>query len=295
MALPRPSLLLILDIDKRIDSKDLRLEIDRCYAYVGSALVRTHEPESEDTPIENTMRLMVRLGTRHYIDSAEEESDELWNTIMRRWFKNQFHKLGNQTLIYNKRQQDVGNDKLAFTWFEIELEGGKLVVQMRANDVSSIDEEAAEVLTTIRDAYNAGTLGDKQKVVRIITPASESWKAQVVAGEAAAKKRAEEEAKAAEAAKKLQEEKESAAETAAERAFLESPELIAQQAETGAMSASDAVAAQQAAQAGTNNTSQGGGVESPELEFKLEEPTFNVAYDTFCVVYDDGSKKVLTL
>jgi len=41
MAQPRPSLTLILDLDERLDSEDVRLEIDRCYSYVGSTLVRT--------------------------------------------------------------------------------------------------------------------------------------------------------------------------------------------------------------------------------------------------------------
>ena len=38
MAQPRPSLTLILDLDERLDSEDVRLEIDRCYSYVGSTL-----------------------------------------------------------------------------------------------------------------------------------------------------------------------------------------------------------------------------------------------------------------
>lgn len=42
MAQPRPSLTLILDLDERLDSEDVRLEIDRCYSYVGSTLVRAH-------------------------------------------------------------------------------------------------------------------------------------------------------------------------------------------------------------------------------------------------------------
>ena len=33
---------LILDLDERVDCEELRLEIGRSYAYVGSTLVRTH-------------------------------------------------------------------------------------------------------------------------------------------------------------------------------------------------------------------------------------------------------------
>ena len=66
MAQPRPSLTLIVDVDERIDSEELRLEIGRSYTYVGSALVRTHAAESDDAPVENTLRMLVKLSTRQY-------------------------------------------------------------------------------------------------------------------------------------------------------------------------------------------------------------------------------------
>ena len=65
MAQPRPSLTLILDLDERLDSEDVRLEIDRCYSYVGSTLVRTH-PACDGEP-QNIMRFLVKLGTRRYL------------------------------------------------------------------------------------------------------------------------------------------------------------------------------------------------------------------------------------
>ena len=46
MALPRPSLTLVLDIDERLDSEALRLEIGRCYAHVCQTLVRTHPADT---------------------------------------------------------------------------------------------------------------------------------------------------------------------------------------------------------------------------------------------------------
>ena len=266
MAQPRPSLTMILDIDERIDSKELRLEVNRCYAYIGTALVRTHPAPSEDAPIENTLRMLVKLGTRHYIDSADEGADELWNEVMVRWFSNQFHKVGNQTLIFNKRQREIGNAEIPFTWFEIDLENGKLPVKMHCNDVSSIDEEASVVLTQVRDAYNAGKLGDKAAVKAISMPTEESWAAQVTAGAEAAAIRAEVEARAAAAA--------AAAEEAAEQAFLESPELMAEEAAEGQPEV------------------EGGGLEEPELIFELDEPTFGVVYDAWTVEYTDGTSKV---
>ncbi len=274
MAQPRPSLTMILDIDERIDSKELRLEVNRCYAYIGTALVRTHPAPSEDAPIENTLRMLVKLGTRHYIDSADEGADELWNEVMVRWFSNQFHKVGNQTLIFNKRQREIGNAEIPFTWFEIDLENGKLPVKMHCNDVSSIDEEASVVLTQVRDAYNAGKLGDKASVKAISMPTEESWAAQVTAGAEAAAIRAEEEARAAAEAAAAEEAAHKAAEEAAEQAFLESPELMAEEAAEGQPEV------------------EGGGLEEPELIFELDEPTFGVVYDAWTVEYTDGTSKV---
>ncbi len=266
---------MILDIDERIDSKELRLEVNRCYAYIGTALVRTHPaPEGEDAPMENTLRLLVKLGTRRYVDSADEGADELWNDVMVRWFANQFHKVGNQTLIFNKRQREIGNTEIPFTWFEIDLENGKLPVKMRCNDVSSIQEEASGVLTQLRDAYNAGKLGDKAAIKAVSMPTEESWAAQVKAGAKAAAIRAEEEARAAAEAAAAEEAARKAAEEAAEQAFLESPELLAEDA------------------AGAAPEVEGGGLEEPELIFELDEPTFDVAYDAWTVEYTDGTSKV---
>ena len=283
MALPRPSLTMILDVDERMATDELRLEVNRCYAYIGTALVRTHPapeaPEGEEAPIENTMQLLVRLGTRHYLDSADEESDELWNDVMERWFANQFHKVGNQTLIFNKRQREIGNPELPFSWFDIELENGKLHVKMRCNDVSSIDDAASAVLTQVRDAYNSGKLGDKAAVKCISMPTDESWAAQVKAGAEAAAIRAEEEARAAEEAARAEKEARAAAEAAAQEAFLESPELMAEDAE---------------AEADANGIEGAeGGLEPPELIFELDEPSFDVVYDQWCVEYTDGTTKVV--
>ena len=152
---------LILDLDERVDSEELRLEVGRSYAYVGSTLVRTHAAAGEDAPVENTMRMLVKLGTRQYLAAGEEGSDELWNDVMRDWFRNQFRKLGNQALIYNKRQKEIEDGReLAFTWLEVDLQNGTLPVRLRMNDVSGIAEEAADMLSLVRDAYNEGKLGD---------------------------------------------------------------------------------------------------------------------------------------
>ena len=192
---------LILDLDERVDSEDLRLEIGRSYAYVGSTLVRTHAAAGEDAPVENTMRMLVKLGTRQYLAAGEEGSNELWNDVMRDWFRNQFRKLGNQALIYNKRQKEMEDgSELAFTWLEVDLQNGTLPVRLHMDDVSGIAEDAADMLSLVRDAYNEGKLGDAGSIARVSMPSDEDWAAQVEAGAVAfAERKAAEEAAAAEA------------------------------------------------------------------------------------------------
>ena len=49
MAKPHPSMALLLDLDERLVDNDLRLEIDRCYSYLGTPVVRPH-PAGEGAP-----------------------------------------------------------------------------------------------------------------------------------------------------------------------------------------------------------------------------------------------------
>ena len=267
---------LILDLDERVDCEELRLEIGRSYAYVGSTLVRTHAAAGEDAPVENTMHMLVKLGTRQYLAAGDEGSDELWNDVMRDWFRNQFRKLGNQALIYNKRQKEIEDGReLAFTWLEVDLQNGTLPVRLRRNDESGIAEDAADMLSLVRDAYNEGKLGSTDSIARVSMPSDDDWAAQMEAGAAAfAERKAAEEAAVAEAEAAAEAER-AAAEAAAAEAFLESPELM--EADAHAADGKDAV---------------GGGMEPPELVFELDEPTFAPTYRTWTVEYTDGTSKV---
>ena len=152
MAQPRPSLTLILDLDERLDSEDVRLEIDRCYSYVGSTLVRTH-PACDGEP-QNIMRFLVKLGTRRYLRAEDEGADELWNDVMERWFYNELYKVSNNMLIYNRRQREVGNPQLVFDWIDVELQNGQLHALLHCDNVSGIRPETSELLTQLRAAYN---------------------------------------------------------------------------------------------------------------------------------------------
>ena len=248
MGQPHPTLTLILDIDKRLDSAEAQQEIKRDYAYVGSTLIRTHEPASEDAPIENTMHLVLKLGRRQYLYSKDEGADELWNGFLEHWFYNAFFKLGNHMKIYNRRQREIGMPELVFDWLELELQNGKLRVRMHTDSNSDILPNTNEWLTAIRSALNAGALGENcgAEIEQITIPSPEFYAKQLEDGiRAHEEKLAREEAQRAakEEEERLAKEQE---EEQAEEAFLESPELVA--------------AAQEAAGAAKDETSEGGEV-----------------------------------
>lgn len=274
MAQPRPSLTLVLDIDERLDTEELRLEVNRCYNYVGSALVRTH-PASEGEP-ENTMRFLVKLGTRKYLHSSDEGADELWNDVMERWFYNELHKVGNNMKIFNSRQRDIGAAPLMFDWIEVDLENGSLSVLLHCDDASGIDPAASTLLTTLRTALNEGILATEStedaagtQPTRVFMPSRASFADQFVSGMAAKAQREAAEKAARAEAEEAQRAAQAAAEQEADQAFLESPELLASQEEVAA--APDA-APEEAAD-----------------PFAVDEPNFAIDYQLWSIEYPDGS------
>lgn len=277
MAQPRPSLTLIIDLDERLASEDVRLEIDRCYAHVGSTLVRTH-PAREGAP-ENIMRFLVKMGTRRYLHAADEGADELWSAVMERWFRNELRKVGNNMLIYNRRQREEGNPELLFDWIDVELQNGELHALLHCDNVSGIQAETSALLTQLRAFYNDGTLGEG--VVRAYLPAPESYEAQKVAGAAARTARDAERAAAQAAAEEEARAAAAAAEAAAEEAFLESPQL-----------SDEAAGSENGGDGGDGGVSGVTGVAAPADEpFALDEPDFTPDYRMWLVEYADGSTR----
>ena len=152
MAKPHPSMALLLDLDERLVDNDLRLEIDRCYSYLGTPVVRTH-PAGEGAP-ENAIRMMVRVGAREYLDSTAEGADALWHDSIEHWLINPVHAVENQMKIFNRRQREEGRDELAFTWLEVELQGGRLTVRLRLDSSCGIDPADSVWVTRVRTALN---------------------------------------------------------------------------------------------------------------------------------------------
>lgn len=291
MALPRPSLTLVLDIDEALDNEQTRLEVDRCYSHIGSALVRTHAA-SPDGGHGNVMRFLVKLGQRRYLLSADEGADELWDEVMVRWFGNQLHKVGNNMRTFNRRQAEIGNPELRFSWAELELENGRLSAFLHCDSESGIDPEAGvAALRAMRKALNAGELGELDGaagVERVWMPSRASWEAQAMAGRAAREKR---EAEAAEEAARQAEAEEAArmaAEQEADTAFLESPELVARQQEEREREAAEAADAMEAAIQEAEEF-------DPEAAFALDEPDFEVDYTQCTVETADGARRDVVL
>ncbi len=175
MALLRPSMTLVLDLDERLSTKDTVQEIKRCYPYVGVPVLRSHEAQSAEAPIENKARMIVGLGTRKYLRSTNEGADELWDTVVSRWIGNMLHKVGSTMKAFNTRQRTIGLPEVVFNRIDIELQGGEFVVALRTDPQSFIDFEAHEYVDQARSLLNSGILDG---AVRVLIPSEESYEDQ---------------------------------------------------------------------------------------------------------------------
>lgn len=306
MAKPHPSMALLLDLDERQVTHDLRLEIDRCYSYLGTPVVRTHA-SGEGEP-ENTLRMTVRVGAREYLDSSVEGADELWNDYIEHWLLNQVHAVENQMKIFNRRQREEGRPELVFTWLEVELQGGRLCVRLRLDSSCGIDPADSIWVSRVRTALNEGRLG--KDVIVVSLPSETSYQAQYEAGMAAlaARKLAEEEA--ARAAEEARAAEIAAAEAEAEASFMASPTLVAEAEEAAAAEeeASDLVIQarirqdMEAVERGESTKTAEEIIaeriaeeahlgEDIQKKYALPEPDFPLTFDQWTVTYADGSTR----
>ena len=176
MALLRPSLTLVLDLDERVAAEQTILEINRSYAHIGTPVIRTHACESvEDAPVRNTARLIVNMGTYSYLNSADEGADERWETIVGPWIGNMLRKIGNNMKVFNDRQRKIGYPEVHFDTLDIELGAGAFTVAVRPQGAGAVDEAVAERVTAARNLRNDGTFAE---AVRVELPCAESWNAQ---------------------------------------------------------------------------------------------------------------------
>ena len=223
MVKPVPSLMLLLDVDQPLVSQETRLEINRCWAHVSPTVLRGHETPEGEQP-ENIARFLVKFGTNHYLKSSFAGADETWNDTMEHWLYSMFHKVGNNMKIFNRRQREEHLTELYFDKLEVNMEDDAAIVTVRLDSQSDIVPETAYMITHVREALNAGLLGEGP--VRVLMPSEASWKAQLeAAAEEAARKEAERLA-AEEAERLAAEEAAQAAIEEAEEDFAPAPDLV---------------------------------------------------------------------
>lgn len=172
MALLRPSLTLVLDLDERLAGKDTVLEIKRCYTYVCTPVIRHHGPESDDAPMRNDARMIVGLGTRKYLHSADEGADALWDDVVGHWIGNMLHKIGSTMRAFNARQRRIDLPEVVFDRIDVELQGGEFVVSLHTDPQSFIDSDASEQVDRARMLLNVGVL---KGASRVLVPSDESY------------------------------------------------------------------------------------------------------------------------
>lgn len=175
MALIRPSLTLVLDLDERLATEDTELELKRCYTYICAPLVRKHAPESEDAPVSNRARAIVNFGQRKYLHSADEGADALWDEIVEHWIGNILHKVGSNMKAFNRRQRLIGLPEVIFDNFDIELQGGEFVVSLHPDLLGFVPEELNAAVGMARSLLNDGTFAN---ATRVRIPADAAYESQ---------------------------------------------------------------------------------------------------------------------
>lgn len=175
MAMLRPSLTLVLDLDERVAGEDTVLEIRRTYAHICTPVIRTHAAQSEDAPQRNEARMIVNMGTHKYLHSTDEGADELWADIVEPWVKNILHKVGNNMKVFNDRQRKIKMPEVLFERLDVELQGDQFVVALHPDPVSMVDEELHAQVGLARELLNSGVL---EGAVRVDVPSDESYEEQ---------------------------------------------------------------------------------------------------------------------
>lgn len=169
----RPSLVLNMDIDERQYSEDVIAEIKRSYSYVAPSVI-AEKPTNADIPVENVIRLAVRMH-KPYWDTSDEAACEQWDSIMPKWLTNMFSKVSATVTAANAVRAKAGDDPLPYAWMEVEF-GKNVTVAQATNSDSSFPEDALSVVEQVRNLMNAGVFGED--VARVSVPAHVLWEEQ---------------------------------------------------------------------------------------------------------------------
>jgi hypothetical protein len=275
---PYPSNTIILHIDERLMSKELKLALERSWAHVADTIIRTHSAPQATDPY-NFIHVFVKYGTRRYLLSeSSEDADANWNERMEKHIFNTIAKVGNNTKIYNRRQRKGGQKETSFEYLEIALESGALVLEFRLDSNSDLPLECAHIASHIRTIFNRGSFGENLR--RVIIPSPESYRQQKAAFLDATAQREAEKAAADEAARLAAQEAREAAESDAEEQFLESPELLREFEEKQKKEGE-----QEAVVVEPLTASEW------EAEYGFDDPDFEIDYHLWELIYEDGSSR----
>ncbi len=175
MVLLRPSLTLVLDLDEHLASEESIQEIKRTYAHIGTPVIRTHPPTTNDAAPINVAQLRVSMGTYRYLQPFDEESEARWSEIVEPWIGSMLHKVGNNMKVFNDRQRKIGLPEIVFERIELDLQGSELVIDARLNPTCMIDPA---LRTQVRRARAMLSKDAFTEAVRISMPPDDEYERQ---------------------------------------------------------------------------------------------------------------------
>lgn len=158
VAMIRPTLLLKMSLDESEFTEDIAAEIKRSYSYVSPTLVESHE--TGQYGVENLIKFMVKIRLPYW-SSTEEGSDELWNSVMLKWFTNMFSKISATADAYNENRAEKDEQALEFSWVDIEMTENALIA-LHPEKGTTIPANAAELLDRVRTLANEAAFGENK-------------------------------------------------------------------------------------------------------------------------------------
>lgn len=263
-AMIRPSLILQMNLDERLNSDDAVPEIKRSYSYVAPSVVAFHEP-ADEARVENVMRYMVKLH-RPYWDKNDPAAEELWQGVMPKWLHNMFAKVSNTITASNKVHAKAGEPGTTYAWMEVEF-GENALLAIKTTSDSAMPEEGVAFVERAREALVDGAFGGGVACVRI--PSRESYEAQL--------------AKAQEA------DAEAAAQAADAEATPDAPAGV-EADEDGSVPVDAPAEADESASVASEGADEGA-AEEAERFVEPVLPAFDVDYTIWGIEYADGSAR----
>lgn len=156
VAMIRPTLMLRMSFDEGEFTEDIAAEVKRSYSYVSPTLVESHETGRYG--IENFIDFTVKIRAPYW-SRAEEGADELWSSVMLKWFTNMFAKLSTTTAAYNANRVEKNERLLDLSWINVDMTGS-IQVALYLEGGTTVSTDAAALLDKVRRFANEGAFGE---------------------------------------------------------------------------------------------------------------------------------------